>query len=66
MAGGLETWVVTAGWDNEPHRLNEQVTFTDGRIIVVGKKARRKEGKKWPERDLAHGLDDTRRGRDTR
>ena len=22
------------GWDDEPHRINEQVTFTDGRIIV--------------------------------
>ncbi len=24
-----------AGWDAEPHRLNEQVTFTDGRILSV-------------------------------
>lgn len=24
--------LVDAGWDNEPHRINEQVTFTDGRI----------------------------------
>jgi len=23
-----------AGWDAEPHWLNEQVTFTDGRIII--------------------------------
>ena len=29
-----------AGWDTEPHRLNEQVTFTDGRIIVAGPLAR--------------------------
>ncbi len=25
-----------AGWEDEPHRLNEQVTFTDGRIVVDG------------------------------
>jgi len=29
-----------AGWDNEPHRINEQVTFTDGRIVVAGRQAR--------------------------
>ena len=23
-----------AGWETEPHRINEQVTFTDGRIVV--------------------------------
>ncbi len=22
-----------AGWDRDPHRINEQVTFTDGRIV---------------------------------
>ena len=35
-----------AGWDSEPHRLNEQVTFTDGRIIVTGQKGRRRPGKR--------------------
>jgi type I restriction enzyme R subunit len=35
-----------AGWDNEPHRINEQVTFTDGRIIVTGQRARRRPGKR--------------------
>lgn len=35
-----------AGWDTEPHRINEQVTFTDGRIIVTGRKARRRPGKR--------------------
>jgi len=35
-----------AGWDDEPHRLNEQVTFTDGRIVVAGGKARRRKGKR--------------------
>jgi len=29
-----------AGWDTEPHRLNEQVTFTDGRIVVTGSRTR--------------------------
>jgi type I restriction enzyme R subunit len=35
-----------AGWEAEPHRINEQVTFTDGRIVVVGRKARRRPGKR--------------------
>jgi type I restriction enzyme R subunit len=35
-----------SGWDSDPHRINEQVTFTDGRIVVVGQKARRREGKR--------------------
>ncbi|MBI5485835.1 MAG: DEAD/DEAH box helicase family protein [Deltaproteobacteria bacterium] len=35
-----------AGWDNEPHRICEQVTFTDGRIVPVGRKARRRAGKR--------------------
>jgi hypothetical protein len=30
-----------AGWETEPHRINEQVTFTDGRIIVAGRGGRR-------------------------
>jgi type I restriction enzyme R subunit len=34
------------GWDNEPHRINEQVTFTDGRIVVAGRKARRRPDKR--------------------
>src|SRR6056297_281001 len=34
------------GWDQYPHRINEQVTFTDGRIVVVGQQARRREGKR--------------------
>ncbi|MGD0660641.1 MAG: DEAD/DEAH box helicase family protein [Syntrophorhabdales bacterium] len=33
-------------WDRDPHCINEQVTFTDGRIVVVGQKARRREGKR--------------------
>ena len=35
-----------AGWDDEPHRLQEQVTFTDGRIVVVGPRATRRLGKR--------------------
>jgi type I restriction enzyme R subunit len=35
-----------AGWDRDPHRINEQVTFTDGRIVVAGKQARRRPGKR--------------------
>ena len=35
-----------AGWDDEPHRLSEQVTFTDGRIYVFGNKGKRKRGKR--------------------
>ena len=30
-----------AGWDTPPHVINEQRTFTDGRIIFTGGKARR-------------------------
>jgi type I restriction enzyme, R subunit len=36
----------TAGWDSEPPRINEQVTFTDGRIIVAGRRGRRRPGKR--------------------
>ncbi len=35
-----------AGWETEPHRISEQVTFTDGRIIVAGRRARRRPGKR--------------------
>ena len=30
-----------AGWDDRPHAINEQRTFTDGRIVFIGGKARR-------------------------
>ena len=30
-----------AGWDTPPHLINEQRTFTDGRIVFTGDKARR-------------------------
>ncbi len=35
-----------AGWDSEPYRINEQVTFTDGRIVVAGRRGRRRPGKR--------------------
>jgi type I restriction enzyme R subunit len=31
-----------AGWDDEPHSFTEQKSFTDGRIIVVGNKVKRR------------------------
>jgi len=34
------------GWDDEPHSIAEQRTFTDGRIIVVGDKTKRHEKKR--------------------
>jgi len=30
-----------AGWEGAPHAINEQRTFTDGRVIFVGGKAKR-------------------------
>lgn len=35
-----------AGWENDPHSIAEQRTFTDGRIIVRGNKAERRKGKR--------------------
>ena len=35
-----------AGWDDPPHAINEQRTFTDGRIVFVGGKARRGKQKR--------------------
>jgi len=35
-----------AGWENDPHSIMEQRTFTDGRIIVHGSTARRRPGKR--------------------
>ena len=35
-----------AGWENHLHSIAEQVTFTDGRIVVHGKKATRRKGKR--------------------
>ncbi len=38
--------LVEAGWDNEPYRINEQVSFTDGRIVLAGNKVRRRPQKR--------------------
>ena len=35
-----------AGWDTDPRRLDEQVAFTDGRIVVAGRQAQRRCGKR--------------------
>ena len=35
-----------AGWDNEPHSIVEQYSFTDGRIVVSGNKAKRQPQKR--------------------
>lgn len=35
-----------AGWDSEPHVINEQRTFTDGRIIFIGGKIKRGKQKR--------------------
>ncbi len=38
--------LVSAGWDEEPHSFTEQRTFTDGRIVVIGEKVRRRPQKR--------------------
>ena len=35
-----------AGWDSPPHTFNEQISFTDGRIVVAGNKVRRRQQKR--------------------
>ena len=35
-----------AGWDREPHLIREQRTFTNGRIVVSRRGARRRPGKR--------------------
>ncbi len=35
-----------AGWDQPPHAINEQRTFTDGRVLVVGAAIRRGQRKR--------------------
>jgi type I restriction enzyme R subunit len=42
----VEPKLRAAGWEDEPHRVNSQRTFTDGRIVVAGQKARRRPGKR--------------------
>jgi type I restriction enzyme R subunit len=38
--------IETAGWDHSPHCFNEQVTLTDGRILVAGNKVKRRPQKR--------------------
>jgi hypothetical protein len=38
--------LVAAGWDTEPHSLAEQRSFTAGRIVVAGTRAKRQEAKR--------------------
>jgi type I restriction enzyme R subunit len=38
--------LVSAGWDNDPHSIAEQLTITDGRIVPVGKGFVRKTPKR--------------------
>src|SRR5580692_5844797 len=35
-----------AGWDALPHLYNEQVSFTDGRIVVAGSRVHRRKQKR--------------------
>jgi type I restriction enzyme R subunit len=38
--------LLAAGWEKEPHSITEQKTFTDGRIVVTGAKAKRRPKKR--------------------
>lgn len=38
--------LLAAGWDDPPHSINEQRTFTDGRVVFIGGKARRGKQKR--------------------
>jgi type I restriction enzyme, R subunit len=38
--------LVEVGWDEEPRSFTEQKTFTDGRIVVIGEKVRRRSQKR--------------------
>lgn len=38
--------LIQSGWDSEPHSFTERKTFTDGRIVLVGEKVRRRPQKR--------------------
>src|SRR4029077_4839748 len=38
--------LIAAGWDNDPRSFTEQKTFTDGRIVLIGEKVRRRTPKR--------------------
>jgi len=42
----VEPLLDAAGWDEPPRSYTEQVYFTDGRIVVMGSRVRRRAGKK--------------------
>jgi type I restriction enzyme R subunit len=42
----VEPKLDAAGWNTLPRSYTEQVTFTDGRIVVIGGKARRRPGRR--------------------
>ncbi len=50
--------LLTAGWDTDPHVLSEQRPITDGRIIPVGMRYKRKTPKK-PDYLLSYRRDTT-------
>ena len=42
----VEPRLTEAGWDDEPHSFTEQQSLTDGRIVVMGDRPRRKTKKR--------------------
>lgn len=38
--------LVAAGWDSPPYSMTQEKTFTDGRIVVTGRRAKRGKGKR--------------------
>ncbi len=38
--------LIASGWDDDPRSFTEQKTFTDGRIVLVGEKVRRRPQKR--------------------
>lgn len=38
--------IEAAGWDTSPHCFNEQISLTDGRILVAGNKVKRRPQKR--------------------
>jgi len=37
---------LSSGWDNAPHRINEQITFADGRIVLAARTVVRRPDKR--------------------
>ena len=38
--------LIASGWDDDPRSFTEQKTFTDGRIVLIGEKVRRRPQKR--------------------